>query len=125
VWAVPDARTRGAHLSDAVRLALVYSHGGVYLDSDELLLRPSALAGVFRFVCSNGMVVGSTYAAERTLHAGEAALTLIERMKADAVFLNTSRGFVVDHAALARALRSNPGMLAILDVHEPEPVQGN
>jgi phosphoglycerate dehydrogenase-like enzyme len=47
---------------------------------------------------------------------------LLERMRPDAVFINTSRGFVVDHAALARALRANPGMQAILDVHEPEPV---
>jgi phosphoglycerate dehydrogenase-like enzyme len=47
---------------------------------------------------------------------------LLERMRPEAVFINTSRGFVVDHAALARTLRANPGMQAILDVHEPEPV---
>lgn len=58
----------------------------------------------------------------RESNRGFVGAWLIERLKADAVFLNTSRGFVVDHAALARALRSNPGMLAILDVHEPEPI---
>jgi phosphoglycerate dehydrogenase-like enzyme len=47
---------------------------------------------------------------------------LLERMRPDAVFINTSRGFVVDHQALARLLRANPGMQAILDVHEPEPI---
>ena len=61
----------------------------------------------------------------RASNRGFVGAWLIERMKADAVFLNTSRGFVVDHAALARALRSNPGMLAILDVHDPEPIDAS
>jgi D-3-phosphoglycerate dehydrogenase len=44
------------------------------------------------------------------------------RMKPDAVFVNASRGMVVDHAALARYLAANPSASAILDVHEPEPI---
>lgn len=47
-----------------------------------------------------------------------AALAL---MKPDAVLVNTSRGFVVDAAALAGWLESRPDALALLDVHEPEP----
>ena len=39
----PDGPTRAAHLSDAVRLALLHQHGGVYLDTDEVLLRGGAL----------------------------------------------------------------------------------
>ena len=58
----------------------------------------------------------------RASNRGFVGAGLIERMKADSVFINTSRGFVVDHAALARRLKANPGALAILDVHEPEPV---
>ena len=46
---------------------------------------------------------------------------LLERMKADAIFINTSRGFVVDNLALAAWLRHHPGSIALLDVHEPEP----
>lgn len=46
---------------------------------------------------------------------------LISRMKATAVFINTSRGFVVDREALVRFLDGNPGAQAHLDVHEPEP----
>jgi phosphoglycerate dehydrogenase-like enzyme len=46
---------------------------------------------------------------------------LIERMKEEAIFINTSRGFVVDNLPLARFLKNNPGALAMLDVHEPEP----
>jgi hypothetical protein len=44
--------------------------------------RAYAMAGVFRFVCSNGMVVGSMYARESVRHSGDAARDLIERMKA-------------------------------------------
>lgn len=46
---------------------------------------------------------------------------LIKRMKADVVFINTSRGFVVDTNSLADFLRDNPQALALIDVHEPEP----
>jgi len=46
---------------------------------------------------------------------------LMSRMKPDVVFINTSRGFVVDSSALADFLRAHPQALAMLDVHEPEP----
>jgi phosphoglycerate dehydrogenase-like enzyme len=45
------------------------------------------------------------------------------RLKPDALFINTSRGFVVDHAALAEFLRSNSEARAAIDVHDPfEPI---
>lgn len=50
---------------------------------------------------------------------GFAALALC---KPGVSILNTSRGLVVDDAALAAFLRANPGALAVCDVHEPEPV---
>lgn len=43
-------------------------------------------------------------------------------LKPDALFINTSRGFVVDHAALAAFLKSHPSAHAMLDVHDPEPI---
>jgi len=43
------------------------------------------------------------------------------RCKPDVIFVNTSRGFVVDAAAMGEFLRSHPHALAILDVHDPEP----
>lgn len=43
-------------------------------------------------------------------------------LKPDATFINTSRGMVVDHAALAAWLALHPSGRAILDVHEPEPI---
>ena len=33
-----------SHVTDAIRLALLYRHGGVYLDTDVLLVRPMTLA---------------------------------------------------------------------------------
>ena len=46
---------------------------------------------------------------------------LIDQMKSDVLFINTSRGFVVSAEALAAFLRRSPGAKAVLDVHEPEP----
>jgi hypothetical protein len=39
------------------------------------------LAGVFRFVCSNGLVVGNTVGKEVVRHTGDAAADLIHRMQ--------------------------------------------
>lgn len=44
------------------------------------------------------------------------------RMRRDVLFVNASRGFVIDPAALAAHLRAAPESAAHLDVHEPEPV---
>ncbi|MCW5754424.1 MAG: hypothetical protein KIT24_06950 [Phycisphaeraceae bacterium] len=46
---------------------------------------------------------------------------LLSRMKPEVVFVNTSRGFVIDNFALADFMIGHPEALAILDVHEPEP----
>ena len=43
-------------------------------------------------------------------------------MKPGVLFLNTSRGFVVDQSALADFLNEHSAARAILDVHETEPV---
>ncbi len=43
-------------------------------------------------------------------------------MKPTAVLVNTSRGPVIDHAALAAALRSGQIFAAALDVTDPEPI---
>jgi len=46
---------------------------------------------------------------------------LVHAMKPDALLINTCRGFVLDHLALADHLRRHPGAQALLDVHDPEP----
>lgn len=50
---------------------------------------------------------------------------LLARLKADAVLINTSRGFVMDTAALAAFLKAHTAASAILDVHEPEPIDAS
>ncbi len=46
-------------------------------------------------------------------------------MRDDVVLVNTSRGFVVDAAALAVFLASHGEARAVLDVHEPEPFRSD
>lgn len=46
---------------------------------------------------------------------------LLSRLSPDAIVINTSRGFIVDHDALASFLRAHPAAMAMLDVHDPEP----
>lgn len=61
----------------------------------------------------------------RASNRGFVGAMLIDAMKPDALFINTSRGFVIDHAALATHLRACPAAQAILDVHEPEPIDAH
>ena len=55
------------------RIILVNSHDGSS--------SARVLAGVFRFVCSNGLVVGNTAGREVVRHTGDAAADLIHRMQ--------------------------------------------
>ncbi|CAN5343372.1 N/A [soil metagenome] len=65
-----------------------------------------------------------------TLHIPQSAetkklfgLEFFARMKQNAIFINTSRGGVVDQAALERAMKER-GIRAALDVFDPEPEGG-
>ena len=49
----------------------------------------------------------------------------LARARADLRLLNTSRGFVVDEAALATWLEANPAAQASLDVHAHEPLESD
>lgn len=61
----------------------------------------------------------------RASNRGLLGAALLDTLKADSLFINTSRGFVVDHRALAGFLRRNPAATAMLDVHEPEPIRAD
>ncbi|MEM8758122.1 MAG: NAD(P)-dependent oxidoreductase [Planctomycetota bacterium] len=50
------------------------------------------------------------------------AMDAFGRMKSDVVFINTSRGFVVEPVACAEFMVEHPGACAMLDVHEREPI---
>lgn len=58
---------------------------------------------------------------ERRANRNLFSATQFAHCKPDVIFINTSRGFVVDPAALAEFLKANPAARAALDVHEPEP----
>ncbi len=64
----------------------------------------------------------SVHIDSRPGNRGFVSRSLIERMKPDALLINTSRGFVVDADALAAYLNENPDARAMIDVHEPEPI---
>jgi phosphoglycerate dehydrogenase-like enzyme len=49
--------------------------------------------------------------------------TFFSKIKDGAVFINTSRGHVADSQALANHLSLDPKASAVLDVHDPEPIE--
>lgn len=48
---------------------------------------------------------------------------LLSRMRPGSLLINTSRGLVADPRAIASWLRADPTAQAIVDVHEPEPIE--
>jgi D-3-phosphoglycerate dehydrogenase / 2-oxoglutarate reductase len=48
----------------------------------------------------------------------------LQIVKPDAILINTSRGGIIDEAALATALRERPSLSAAIDVFEEEPYSG-
>lgn len=52
----------------------------LFTNSHNGRTKASVLAGIFRFVCSNGMIVGDVTYRESVRHAGDTARELIERM---------------------------------------------
>jgi len=54
----------------------------VFVNSHDGSSAAMAVAGIFRFVCSNGLVVGKAFEKVRQRHAGDAAVELIDRMRA-------------------------------------------
>lgn len=57
---------------------------------------------------------------EENRHLCDAAF--FGKMREGAVFINTSRGFVADSQALANHLSIDSKAMAVLDVHDPEPI---
>lgn len=55
----------------------------------------------------------------RRLIGGE----VLRQMRDDAVLINTSRGMVIDAYALADHMLTHPRAQALLDVHDPEPIE--
>jgi D-3-phosphoglycerate dehydrogenase len=86
--------------------------------------RAGALPVAVEEVFAEGDVV-SIHVDGRPGNRGFVGETLIGRMKPQVIFVNTSRGFVVDNVTLAAFLRQHTRAVALLDVHEPEPFESD
>ena len=86
----------------------VPEHGATPVDSLDTLLKESDFVSLH------------TPLTAETRHMVNAEF--LEKMKSNAILVNTSRGPVVDQDALYQALRSNQIFAAALDVTDPEPL---
>ncbi|MDX2130723.1 MAG: NAD(P)-dependent oxidoreductase [Planctomycetota bacterium] len=91
---------------DIARVPAPKRHGAVPVPRDELLRRADILTIHVDARPANARLVNADFLAS---------------VRPTAILLNTSRGVVVDAAALADFLRTHPGARAIIDVHDPEP----
>lgn len=57
----------------------------------------------------------------RNENCGMIDAQVLSQLKPTCMLVNTSRGMVMDNAALAEWVSANPRARAVLDVHEPEP----
>lgn len=53
----------------------------IFVNSHDGTTAATAMAGMYRFVCSNGLVVGQTMESVKQRHSGDAAYELINRMR--------------------------------------------
>ncbi|MEX0885256.1 MAG: NAD(P)-dependent oxidoreductase [Phycisphaeraceae bacterium] len=79
----------------------------------------------FAFVAANELYAGSDIVSihvdGRASNHHLVGADAMARLKPSCLLINSSRGFVVDAAALAAWLKAHPAARAVLDVHEPEP----
>jgi D-3-phosphoglycerate dehydrogenase len=96
--------------TDLVEIPAAERHGARPVALDELLRKCNIFTIHVDSRPENRRMVGTSH---------------FSRLQAQAIVINTSRGFIVDDLALAAFLRDNPSAQALLDVHDPEPFQGN
>ena len=116
IWGMGKIGTRVAKAAAALDMTVIYHdlveipaekrHGATPVSRDELCKRADILTVHIDGRRSNR-------------HAVNAAA--VNAMKPGVVFINTSRGFVLDAAALASFIKQHPDAQAYLDVHDPEP----
>jgi D-3-phosphoglycerate dehydrogenase len=95
---------------DLIEIPKAKRHGAQPAPLDEMLRKCNVLTIHVDSRPSNKRLVDRTY---------------FDRLPDHTIIINTSRGFIVDDLALAAYLRDHPSAKALLDVHEPEPFQGN
>ena len=93
------------------------------LEMDEASRSGAAAVGVEALFGESDIV--SVHIDPRPSNRRYVAGGLLGRLPRGAVLINTSRGLVVDPLAVAAWLRDDGSVQAIVDVHEPEPVEAN
>jgi phosphoglycerate dehydrogenase-like enzyme len=121
IWGFGRIGSAVARLAAALDMRVVYNdlleiprgrrHGATPVPLGELLAASDILSVHVDYRASNAGILNA-----------EACAAL----KPDALVINTSRGFVIDHHALAAWLGANPEARAMLDVHDPnEPIRAD
>lgn len=120
VWGLGRVGRRVARIGVALGMRVIYN--------DLLEFAPEQRQGATPVpaerLCRESDVL-SLHVDGRAGNRGLLGVAALEKVKDDVVIVNTSRGFVVDAAALAGFLRAHPRATAILDVHDPEPVRAD
>lgn len=105
-----------ARVGAAMNMRVLYADLAEIPDAKRFGARPVSHAELFEYAD-----IISVHVDDRASNRGMVNAALLAKAKPELVFINTSRGFVIDNAALAGFLKSHPGAQAILDVHDPEP----
>ncbi len=118
VWGYGRVGSRLGRVGSALGMRVIYHdvreipedgrHGAAPVEPHTLLAESDVL---------------SVHVDDRAGNRGLVTADAFGRMRPGVVFVNTSRGFVVDAGACARFLRENQGAAAVLDVHDPEPIE--
>jgi len=109
--------SRVAHAAHALGMNIVYNDLRT-IPTDET---SGAAPGTLETVLQTSRVV-CIHVDGRVENRGVIGSAEFKMMRPDVVFINASRGFVVDPDAAAEFARTNPQSTLILDVHEPEPI---
>jgi phosphoglycerate dehydrogenase-like enzyme len=104
------------------RVAAVAQSLGMRVIGCDLGARPGIEETPLHELCARSDVI-SVHVDGRASNRGLIGADAFGRMRSDVVFINTSRGFVVEACACAAFMAGHPGACALLDVHEPEPLE--
>jgi phosphoglycerate dehydrogenase-like enzyme len=116
IWGFGRIGRRLARAAAALNMPVIY-HDLLEIAPEQ---RHGAAPAGWQDLCARADVV-SVHVDGRESNRGLISTDALGRMKSDVIFINTSRGFVVDAWALAEFMIGHPAAQALLDVHDPEP----
>ena len=118
IWGMGKIGKRIAKLGAGLGMRVIYHD---LLEIAEPL-RAGATPVMRESLCAQADII-TVHVDGRKENANLVSTDAFGRMKSDVVFINTSRGFVVDAHAVADFMLSHPAACAMLDVHDPEPFE--